>query len=230
MSTICSYTTRCILCGNESKHERISSYSLFGYPDLDFRPQAMYRETMDYWVQECPNCGYVNTQLDKPCDLPKEKILNIYNKIESAFDWKKSYAVRFAKLGAMLVNSGDSFGAAEQFLRVAWVFDDDKNENEATFWRKMAIEYTGLPIALLLQNNLPEEMVCVYMDILRRTGNFKGVLKMDEMKLHTDLYINLIKYQKELSEQGDSTAHTLGDNEDVRVFAEKYNGGMFFMM
>lgn len=140
------------------------SYSIFGYPDLDFRPSEMLRGTMGCWVQECPYCGYIHSTLNEPCDLSSEVIFKAHQEIESGFDWgqfpdklndsiryslaitlkrdngcdeaadrflnstlwENFEALRFAKFGAMLAKSNDNRGAAEQFLRVAWFYDDEK--------------------------------------------------------------------------------------------------------
>lgn len=229
MSTIGSYTAKCVLCGEQSKHYGLLSYSTFGYPDLDFRPPSMYRQTMDYWMQECPNCGYVNTQLNQPSDLPKETIFNIYHEIESGFDWGQTYAIRFAKLGAMLAKSNDYCGAASQFLRVAWIFDDHRDERSATHWRKVAIEHVDSQMNRS-QERISEEIICIRADMLRRAGNFQAVLEIDESQLCHDIHIRLIKYQKELSEYGDRATHTLDENNDICMVAKDYRGGMFFML
>ena len=50
MSTIASYTVQCDACKKKSKQDGIMSYSTFGYPDLDFRPPSMLRETMGFPV------------------------------------------------------------------------------------------------------------------------------------------------------------------------------------
>ena len=225
MSTIRQYTTQCALCGKESKHHVVSSYSLFGFPDLDFRPQTMYRETMRYWMPECPNCGYANIPLNRLFDLPKETILKIIDDIKSGFHWDETYAIRFARMGAMLAESNDYQGAATQFLRVAWAFDDDRDEQSAAHWRKVAMEHVTLEMT-----KISEEMVCIYADMLRRTGDFHAVLSIDESQLHDNLHIRLIEYQKELSEQEDRAAHTLDENSELCKLAKDYQGGMFFCL
>ena len=266
MSTLSSYTIQCAKCKRASKQESIMSYSIFGYPDLDFRPPSMLRETMGCWVDECPYCGYIHTKLDTPCDLSLEVILAAHHEIESGFDWghfsdrlnslirdtlahrlKKQNgceeaavrflnstfwehfeALQFAKFGAMLAKLTDLQGAAEQFLRVAWFYDDESKEQEATHWRKIAIEHVE---KMMNQPQTPvsEQMICILADMLRRVGDFKSVFQLDESQLDDDSFIQLIKYQKELSKNEDRRVHKI--NETSATLAEKYNGrGMYFSL
>ena len=219
MTTVRKCAVQCALCKKESSHRLLTSCSTFGYPDLDFRPAPMSRNTMEYWTQECPNCGYVNGHLEHPCALSRETLSDIYKEVESAFDWRQLpandwpiIAIRFAKLGAMHVKLNDYISAAEQFLRVAWKFDDYKNEQAASaavFWRKKAIECAEFEINKHSPDT--EELVCIYADMLRRVGHFESVLKLDESQLSDDIYIQLIKYQKKLSLLEDSAPHKIDE-------------------
>jgi len=253
MSTIHPYTVKCAVCGRESNQTRITSYSTFGYPDLDFRPPSMFRETMNYWIQECPHCSYVNTSIDVPCDLSKEAIWDLYREVVFGFDWKFPFryrsiligrmgmfelfedydaadakglttphwqyetALRFAKLGFMMVKLNNQYGAAKQFLRTAWVFDDGQNKPAATYWRKEAIKQLKPKVDQSL-TQVSEKTICVYADMLRRVGDFQSVFKLLEQvrlplfdinyyaehygQLTLDELENLLNSQKELSEQG----------------------------
>ena len=255
MSTMWSYSVQCVICGKESKQTQITSYSNFKGPDLDFRPPPRYRETMDFWIQECPFCGYINTRLDASADFTEETIKKAHEEIESGFDWDKAYAeqldelgalftrsgkdaatvqyllkegvdwdrkfaMRFAKFGFMLAKSGNHNEAAKQFLITAWYFDDDKNEPCATYWRKMARKQIEL-----IPPPYDEILKCIYADILRRTGDFPSALGMDENGINDSTHIRMIKYQKELSKQGDRSAHKIIETGD-----DKYSDpGMCFL-
>ena len=211
MSTIHSYIAKCSICGKTTKKDILGSCSSFGAPDLDYRPPQMGRGTMKWWTQECPYCGYVNVRLDHTCALSQKEILEIYQEVEAGFDWgliKNDVALRFAKLGAMHAKLHNYHGAAEQFLRVAWVFDDDQNEMAATHWRKVAIEHVVIMFKQQVTQDA-ERMVCIYADMLRRVGDFQQVCQLDEYELTEESYIQFIKYQKKLSELGDCTVHTI---------------------
>src|SRR5262245_66304931 len=53
----------CSVCGTSSRQDILTSTNIVGSPDLDLRPPEMKRSTMDAWLQECPNCGFVSGNL-----------------------------------------------------------------------------------------------------------------------------------------------------------------------
>src|SRR5689334_17370242 len=55
----------CSVCGTSSRQEVLTSTNCIGSPDLDLRPPQMKRSTMDRWLHECPNCGFVSGDLTK---------------------------------------------------------------------------------------------------------------------------------------------------------------------
>jgi Uncharacterized protein conserved in bacteria (DUF2225) len=59
MTDIGEEIVTCAVCGRQSPQTILFSTSTFGAPDLDLRPPPMKRQTIEYWVQECPHCGYV---------------------------------------------------------------------------------------------------------------------------------------------------------------------------
>jgi len=60
MTTIQKRTFKCTVCGIEERYNIVFSSSTLGSPDLDLRPAEMKRSTMEFWIQECPKCGYVS--------------------------------------------------------------------------------------------------------------------------------------------------------------------------
>jgi hypothetical protein len=56
----------CFVCGTESEHLILHSTNTFGSSDLDLRPPPMARRTIGHWLQACPCCGYVASELGKP--------------------------------------------------------------------------------------------------------------------------------------------------------------------
>ena len=210
MSTIREYSVRCAVCSSKSQQRQITSYSQFDGPDLDFRPGTMYRGTMEYWIEECPRCGYINTSVGKSSVFSIELISKTHEIVESCYHWQNRYAKRFAKFGVMLAKSDLHADAAVQFLRVAWIFDDQNNGKEAAHWRKLAIKQIEL---MMLQQTTPvsEKLTCMYADMLRRTGDFQMVFNINEHTMSKTNHLNLIKYQKELSLKGDCARHQMDE-------------------
>lgn len=85
MTNVTYFIVACGLCGQKSKHALIITYSQFGEPDLDGRPAPMLRNTMPYWLYECPFCGYVRDNLNKPCKISKTELKALYDAIETRY-------------------------------------------------------------------------------------------------------------------------------------------------
>ena len=222
MSTIHQFRVQCVICSKTSEHYKITSYSSFGSPDLDFRPPPMYRGTMSYWIEECPYCGYINVSIEHPIDLSHGEIKKAREEIETGYVWESEHdkAKQFAIFGAMLAKTGQHHEAAsKQFLRSAWFFDDKNEMSEATHWRMKAIEQAE--IFFLKQGTKDSKnMICIYADMLRRAGCFWTVFKLDEYELDSIFHIKLIKYQKDLAMKGDRTAHELAEIDNSMYLAE----------
>ncbi len=65
MTTLEDTEVTCAICAKKSKHTTVGSTNAFGAPDLDLRPPEMERSTMEFWLQECPSCGYVSYEIDE---------------------------------------------------------------------------------------------------------------------------------------------------------------------
>jgi hypothetical protein len=65
MTDIGEEIVTCAVCGRQTPQTILFSTSTFGAPDLDLRPPPMKRQTIEYWVQECPYCGYVASNISE---------------------------------------------------------------------------------------------------------------------------------------------------------------------
>ena len=65
MTTIFEEEVSCALCGQRQTVSEIGSTNSFGAMDLDTRPPQMRRSTMEYWVHQCTECGFVAPELEK---------------------------------------------------------------------------------------------------------------------------------------------------------------------
>jgi hypothetical protein len=65
MTTLDSELVFCSVCGMFSEQQVLTSTNRFGSPDLDLRPPEMERSTLCFWLQECPNCGFVSEDLEQ---------------------------------------------------------------------------------------------------------------------------------------------------------------------
>ena len=65
MTTIYEEEVTCAVCGAKQTVQEMGSTSSFGPMDLDTRPPPLQRGTMEMWVHECVECGYVAPELEK---------------------------------------------------------------------------------------------------------------------------------------------------------------------
>ena len=73
MTKIVRSRCECAVCGAKNRYSVLASTNTFGGgPDLDLRPPEMRRSTMPYWVQECPECGYISEEVSDPSDVSRE--------------------------------------------------------------------------------------------------------------------------------------------------------------
>ena len=82
MSRIISITKKCVLCDREYEYRELASTNAFGACDLDLRPPEMKRSTMPLWVEECPFCGYISSDVSKlPVDATEiRKVIDFISK------------------------------------------------------------------------------------------------------------------------------------------------------
>ena len=76
MSSIIDIERKCWVCGEMSEQAGLASTNRFGSPDLDLRPPEMERSTMEWWLEECPHCGYVANDLSEKTDITKDWLKN----------------------------------------------------------------------------------------------------------------------------------------------------------
>ena len=211
MTTYCSSTVKCAVCGKSSEHPEIMSTNEFGAPDLDLRPAPMKRDTMNTWVKECPHCGYVGSDLSAECKLSTEKMTELYNEVEVMHEWPSKPGIsarKFAKLGNILATTGKHQDAAWQFLCAAWAFDDLGDQVKASIWRTRAIDQ----IDICLDKGFAENLFCMRVDMLRRTGKMKEVLEIvPPGGLLSKNALAVIEYQKSLAATNSTGTKTLKD-------------------
>ena len=221
MSTIEERRVACAMCNGESTQYGLGSWCVFGEPDLDFRPAAMLRATMNYWIECRPKCGYAATSISKKPRISREDYdallkraaLEIGNKKRSHFTYcvglqyekrqKKKEALRF-------------------FLAAAWMCDDDENEQGALSARKkcMALIEPRLERGTIKNRR---RYTRIYCDLLRRTRD-KRILKFEPRKNVLDFKTaQILNFERKLYLQEDFSAHSIDEvyTNDFDDFFEK---------
>ena len=204
MSTINEISTRCTVCGRKSKQTVLTSYSLFGEPDLDFRPAPMLRSTMKYWLMECPNCGYVAKNLrGRPC-AAKETLRQVYSGLDASLPLP---AHAFHKRGLYCEHIRDTTCALRAYLCAAWVCDDAEDDIHAMTMRLKCLELAQKKLHCCRRSKWRKYMQLIA-DLLRRTKNIAVLRDMDTNDRRLDYMTReLLVYQKALAEKHDFSAH-----------------------
>ncbi|MDD4843884.1 MAG: hypothetical protein PHU31_06085 [Anaerotignum sp.] len=205
MSTIKEITIRCAVCGKKSRQIVLTSYSLFGEPDLDFRPPPMLRATMKYWLMECPSCGYVAKDIRRWPWATKKMLQQIYSGLDTSLP---SAAQPFHKRALYCEHMGNTTGALRAYLCAAWVCDDGEEDTHAINLRMKCLELAQRKMNHCRRGKWRQYMQLIA-DLLRRTQNVTDLRKLDTGDRRLDYCTReLLIYQKSLAERHDFSAHS----------------------
>ena len=220
-------TTECAVCGKVSQQAEIMSTNTLGSPDLDTRPSEMARSTLEYWVQECPHCGYVAGSLKEAfrCDkenLDDPELLNLLAKFSFS-----ALARSFVKKAWISRKEADYVAAFWDYLHGAWVSDDMKDETGQIELRKMALQ--------MMENFSPQDMSdnlrVLRADLLRKTRQFERLAQeYENMRFEEDeLLERIVRFQILLAQKEDVGTYTVEDvpelsGEALREYVERKHG------
>jgi len=213
MSTRVENKVTCAVCGEKNQQTGLSSSSTDGGPDLDGRSAPPLRHTMQYWLQECPNCGYIERDVSLPIKKTVDRPKQCYRPFDELTD--VPLAARFAKYACYLSYEGNSPGACDHFLYAAWVYDDMKKATRARTMRRFALDFV-----YDLAGSVLKSQRCRYMllkaDLLRRMGRFAAVLEMNEKDdALAERDRRQLLFEKELALLGDEAAHSLEERPEL---------------
>lgn len=220
MTTILPQLINCIICNTPNEVYLLTSTNSYGYPDLDYRPNGMARNTLIYQIQTCSNCGFSapvisEDFIDMLSENRKEQKqqLKLVKELIQTKDYKALLNKRkFPDLfnsfcAASLIqekigNLGIAFNLA---IKAAWSADDRNNKDAAIYARNKAI---------MLLEQLTEEhidkatKVLINIDLLRRTEKFKeanNLINLANNVLEDEEVLKIIDYQRELVFSKNST-------------------------
>ncbi len=220
MTMIVPQKVTCALCGRESTHPILLSTNTFGEPDLDFRDPPMARDTIDWWLQECPGCGVVHHNLARAEALdPKIVSSSAYREAGMQPGFPK-LARRFVR-HALLVCGTDTLAAGKNYLHAAWVCDDARRKEFARELRGRSAD-----LWLSIDRFGKEEDWLVHrltlVDVLRRAGRPAEALDvLDTLAPWIEderfpLLKHLATFQRVLVESGDTRCYTVDESRPRR--------------
>jgi len=132
-------TTRCGVCGQESRQPPFRPAPPEQAPDLDLRPGEPVRGTMARWLQQCPHCGYAAPDIAKAHPAAAAAVTAAPFRALIVDTSYPALTRRFLAWGHVLEETGALHAAAEATLQAAWVADDLGRDELARQWRMEAV-------------------------------------------------------------------------------------------
>jgi hypothetical protein len=172
MTTYTNEFVTCDICKSESIQVILTSTSDFGSPDLDLRPPRLRRSTMKSWIQCCPDCGYVASEIgEAPANL--DIVKNVMNSAEWAQPGSipsSGLALYFLRLALLELKFARPDTAAEAALSAAWVADDSRQTALAIECRLIAARHMTLALTQMEQGGDQRKLLQARLvDVLRRS-------------------------------------------------------------
>ena len=209
-------TKKCVVCQAESMQIILLSSSSFSAPDLDLRPASMARNTMQWWIQKCPKCGYVAKDIAAECPSVQDVMDTIKSDAYQSCDGRcpmPKLAQDFYRQFLLATKAKDAFWA---LLHAAWECDDYGDEENARYCRSLALEKLNLVIE---QAKNKEELQVVRMDLLRRTANFDMLIQEYQGKRFSDDTLNQIAaFQLDRARSRDTACYTVTDAMNANLY------------
>lgn len=208
MSTSKSITVKCSLCHMDSVQTVLASASVFGEPDLDFRPPEMLRSTLKWWLMSCPYCGYVAKDISKKAGIKKHIIPSLYANLDSTLTPLTRDLCVYALLSEA---KKDRHGVVEGYLWAAWACDDANDDDHAKKMRALCLKAVAQRHRSLLFPKNRQYDTQLKADLLRRTESAEKIEALRNMNT-SDQRLGyatrkILLFQKDLAMKGDFAAH-----------------------
>ena len=197
----------CSVCGTESEHTVITKIEDNSIQEMDLRPTGEHRDTMEYWVMECPECKYCNDTLETPLNADREYLGSREYITLGGINTENVLVSRFVRKALVCMKNKDYEEAVKSYIYSAWISDDERNIEGSVDCRNKAIR-------IMEKHSLlnSEDMMLLRADLLRRSGQFEKVIKEYGMKQFINPFIMIAsQYEVRLSQERDLSAHSMAD-------------------
>ncbi len=138
MTTMAREKCKCAVCGAESEYRYTCSVTTYGEPDLDLRPAEDLRYTMDTWLQQCPECGYVSSEVSDATSVTKEWLGSEKYLTCDGISFESELAEQFYKDYLITLEEQNTKDAFHSLIHAAWSCDDYYDEENAKLCRELA--------------------------------------------------------------------------------------------
>ena len=209
MTTMFKQVKKCAVCGSKHEYSMIASTNSFGSPDLDLRPPEMQRGTMYLWVEECPDCGYVASDItDKPNRVTKEWLTSEEYITCDGIRFRSGLAARFYKQYKICLLNKKTEDAFCAIHHAAWACDDMKDNKNAVRCRDLAIPLIEKLLSGKSRNK--ENLKLMRADLLRRAGHFdKVIADYSSFVFENEIMDKVREFQVKKAEQKDALCYTV---------------------
>ncbi len=205
----------CAACGRASEQTVIGSTNTMGAPDLDLRPAEMQRSTMEFWVHECPHCGYCSGNLAEAQPDAAAATRSEAYRAQLKNPNFPPLANRFLCQMLLADQAGDHKAAVHAAKCAAWACDDAGKTEQALQARTAALERLAQLKAkgesLYDQPGADENFLS---DFARRCGHFlvAAAHARHGLELKPESIIaQVLDYELALAERQDADCHTVGE-------------------
>ncbi|WP_026657824.1 hypothetical protein [Butyrivibrio sp. AC2005] len=222
MTTFRSLECKCAVCGKTSEFDVLTSTNSDGGPDLDTRPAEMYRSTMDLWIQECPRCKYVSSDISKKHDISRELLKSMSYRWCDGHFFRSFLAKRFYRYYLIAMEEGNKQEAFYAILHCAWVCDDKKDKRNAISCRNLALplincmidnssdDYYSDDISFRRSGN--ESLKLLKADIMRRSKHFNEMIEeFSSLKFSDERMNDYLKFELEKAKIKDDKCYCTDD-------------------
>lgn len=221
MTTILEEEVTCTVCGAKQTVQKLGSTNSFGAMDLDTRPPEMRRSTMDHWLHECDECGYVASDLGDAAEAGTMTSVWHAYLAELHSPQRPRLANRFVCRSLLDEAAGDSAAAGWRRLNAAWACDDAEQAEEARVQRRAALELFQRARAAgqRAMKSVAGGDELLLADIARRAGEFEQAAALCAAGLALPeapaFVIKLLVFEKELVAARDVGRHRVSEAEDA---------------
>ena len=204
MTTYMDEIVTCSACKSASNQTVLSSTIELGSPDLDLRPPKLRRYTMGTWVQCCPHCGYVASEIGEP-----PVSLDIVKNVMASTGWVQpasiptsGLALNFLRLALLEFEFARPDAAAESALSAAWVADDSRQTALAIECRTIAARHITLALSKMEQNgDRRDTLHARLVDVLRRSRRWRdadALCRQAQESVGDGIVATILQFQRKL--------------------------------
>ncbi len=191
----------CPVCGQPVNNLAVKELYTVDVVESDFRVRTLDDDILDTWLVFCHHCFYIThdfTQIPNELELVSELInSDIYQQRfadtnPTTMELFEHYLFMLEQIAAQPIVFADTY------LRMSWLYEDDKDIKAANAYREKAIvQYAK---ALLIGNLDEKEKSMIYYyiaELSRRNGQFERA-KKSILKIDISMFQHLFDFQTAL--------------------------------